>query len=231
MNHERIAILLASGLKAAQVSTIVGISPSRISQLLQEEDFKNLLMLKEADNNEKDIEETAITAKYHAAEHLLLDQITALAPISELRDVVGALKVVADRQDKAKTRTNPNPVGGTVIHQNIVNLQLPAQALPPKTIHMAGSREVVGIGDLELSPMGSQGVTNLFTSLRSEAERHIPLSTSPTSPTSPTKIDSTSIENLRDIEGDNNHEPITIDTTRTLRSSEESYQENLFPYP
>lgn len=166
MNNERIAVLLASGLKAAQVSTIVGISPSRISQLLQEEDFKNLLLLKEADNTEKDIEETAITAKYHAAEHLLLEQITALAPISELRDVVGALKVVADRQDKAKQRINPNPLGGTVIHQNIVNLTLPMQALPQKTIHISGAREVVGINDTELAPMSSTGVTNLFKNLK-----------------------------------------------------------------
>jgi transcriptional regulator with XRE-family HTH domain len=164
MNKERISTLLASGLKAAQVATVVGISPSRISQLLQEEDFKLLLDSKLAEQDIRDVEEVAITAKYHAAEHLLLEQITQLAPVSELRDVVGALKVVADRQDKAKTRMNPIPVAGTTIHQNIVQLTLPLQALPE--IHISGNREVVGIGDNNLAPLSSQGVTSLFASRR-----------------------------------------------------------------
>lgn len=174
MNQERIATLLAAGIKAAQVATIVGISPSRISQLLQEESFKQLLDSKLAEANEQDIEELAITAKYHAAEHLLLDQITQLAPVSELRDVVGALKVVADRQDKAKTRMNPVPVQGATIHQNVIQLMLPSQAIKIPEIHIAGNNEVIGIGDNHLAPLSSQGVTSLFASRRAEQveDRH-----------------------------------------------------------
>lgn len=167
MNRDRVATLLASGLKAAQVATIVGVSPARISQLLKEEDFMLLLDSKTAEQKKTDVEELAITAKYHAAEHLLLDQITQLAPVAELRDVVGALKVVADRQDKAKQRLNPVPVQGAVIHQNIVQLQLPMQALPE--IHIGGNNEVVGIGGNNLAPLSSQGVTKLFEQRRQQA--------------------------------------------------------------
>lgn len=211
MNKERISTLLASGLKAAQVATVVGVSPSRISQLLQEDEFKLLLDSKMAEQDKTDVEEVAITAKYHAAEHLLLDQITQLAPVSELRDVVGALKVVADRQDKAKTRLNPIPVAGTTIHQNIVQLTLPSQALPE--IHISGSREVVGIGDNNLAPLSSQGVTSLFASRRAAQQEQAAGHTSYALSTS------------YNAEKDNRNEQET-----TIRSTEGSSEEAL-PFP
>lgn len=159
----RIATLLASGLKAAQVASIVGVSPPRISQISQEESFQLLLKEKLEDASKKDIEEAAITAKYLTAEHLLIDQMMQMAPSAELRDVTAALRVVAERQEKALTRKNPIHAS-TVVHQNIVQLQLPTHALPE--IAISKDNEVLQINHTNMAPLTSQGVKNLFSQLK-----------------------------------------------------------------
>lgn len=161
--YVRIATLLAAGLKSQQVSSIVNLSPSRIAQIAALEDFQVLLKEKLAEAEKKDVEETAITAKYLSAEHLLVDQIMSMAPSAELRDVTAALRVVAERQDKAKTRINPIHAGVTV-HQHVVQLNLPAHALPE--IRISSSNEVTSIDQTNLAPLTSDGVQNLFKSMK-----------------------------------------------------------------
>lgn len=164
MNITRIATLLASGLKPANVASIVGCSPARISQLAKEsEEFRNLLALKEAEAQKDDIEETALSTKYHAAEHALLDQVLSMAPVSELRDVVGALRVVAERQEKVKTRLNPIVQSQPIINQ-IVQINIPSHALPE--VVLTKDYEVVSVDNLNLAPLTSQGVTNLFKNMK-----------------------------------------------------------------
>jgi hypothetical protein len=151
-------------LKPANVASIVGCSPARISQLAKEsEEFRNLLALKEAEAQKDDIEETALSTKYHAAEHALLDQVLSMAPVSELRDVVGALRVVAERQEKVKTRLNPIVQSQPIINQ-IVQINIPSHALPE--VVLTKDYEVVSVDNLNLAPLTSQGVTNLFKNLK-----------------------------------------------------------------
>ena len=128
MNIDRITTLLASGLKPSNVASIVGCSPARISQLAQEEHFQNLLAAKIAELEADDVEEKTLSAKYLSAEHTLLNQIIEMAPVSELRDVTAALRVVAERQEKAKTRLNP--VQGTTIINQTVQIAVPSHTLP-----------------------------------------------------------------------------------------------------
>lgn len=164
MNIERITTLLASGLKASNVATIIGCSPSRISQLAAEsQEFRSLLAIKQAEAEKEDIEESALSSKYHAAEHLLLNQIMEMAPVSELRDVTNALRVVAERQDKAKTRLNPIQGSHSVINQ-VIQINLPAHALPE--IVMTNEREVISVNQTNLAPLTSSGVTNLFKAMK-----------------------------------------------------------------
>ena len=170
MNLERITTLLAQGLKPAQVASIVGITPARISQLAKEStEFQNLLALKQAEQEKEDIEETALSAKYHAAEHTLLDQVLQMAPMSELRDVTAALRVVAERQEKMKTRQAP-VVNSQPVLQQVIQISLPSQALQVPTLSMTKDREVISIDSLNLAPLTSQGVTNLFESMRKGKE-------------------------------------------------------------
>lgn len=164
MNLARVATLLASGLKPLQVSTIVGCSPARISQLLKEPGFELLLAEQNALQSKSDIEETALSAKYNAAEHLLVNQVMEMAPVSELRDVTAALRVVAERQEKMKARTNP--IQNTPAAQVVVSITLPSHAIPGRVIEMTSNKEVISVGEQTLAPLSSTAVTNLFSSLK-----------------------------------------------------------------
>jgi len=173
MNLDRITSLLASGLKPAQVATVIGVTPARISQLLSQEDFQLSLQAKLAVQGKEDVEEQAISAKYSAAEHALVNKVIEMAPISELRDVTAALRVVAERQEKMKTRTS---VQAPILHQQltVVSVNLPAHALRTPEVHLNPAKEVIAIGEQQLSPMTSTAVTNLFTKLsKKKGEDHV----------------------------------------------------------
>jgi hypothetical protein len=159
----RIATLLASGLNSAQVSSIVNLSPSRISQVTATDEFKSLYAEKREESAKKDVEETAITAKYLSAEHALIDQVLTMAPSSELRDVTAALRVVAERQEKVAARKNPIHAA-TIVNNTSITLQLPAHAIPE--IILNAEREVIAINDQTLAPLSSSAVTSLFTAMR-----------------------------------------------------------------
>jgi hypothetical protein len=168
MNLDRITTLLASGLKPAQVASIVGISPARISQLAKDNtEFQNLLAAKEAEAREKDIEEIALSGKYHAAEHALLDQVLAMAPVAELRDVTAALRVVAERQEKAHLRKNPIQQSQPVLQQ-IIQLNIPTHALPEVTV--TKELEIIAIDNTSLAPLTSEGVTTLFANMKKDTQ-------------------------------------------------------------
>ena len=166
MNIERITTLLASGLKPSNVASIVGCSPARISQLAQDQHFQDLLQAKIAELEADDVEEKTLSSKYHATEHVLLNQIMEMAPISELRDVTAALRVVAERQEKAKTRLNP--VQGTTIINQTVQIAVPSHTLPE--ISLTKELEVISVNTLNLAPLTSEGVTNLFKNLKADKE-------------------------------------------------------------
>lgn len=163
--HERIATLLASGLPAASVSSIVGISPARISQLQKESAFLELLAAKQAESLAKDQEELSLSAKYLEAEHVLLKQVVEMAPVSELRDVTAALRVVAERQEKAKSRMNPVVQGQVTLNQT-VQLLLPSHATPE--LQFSAQREVIAIENRNLAPLPSAGVLSLFKQLNTD---------------------------------------------------------------
>ena len=168
MNKERIATLLASGLSVSSVATIVGVSPARISQLQQEEGFATIYAGKLAEIQKKDAEEVNISAKYLEAEHVLIKQIIEAAPVSELPAVTAALRVVAERQDRAKQRANP-VMQQTPVYNTIVQLNMPTHAIPE--ISFSQTNEVIAIEDRTLTPMSSKAVTSLFASMDAENER------------------------------------------------------------
>lgn len=165
MNKERIANLIAAGMTDAQIATVVGISPSRLSQIRKEEDFILLLQSKQAELSIKDVEEISLSAKYSAVEHLLLEQVSQMAPVSELRDVTNALRVIAERQEKAKSRLNPIVQSAPVIN-TIVQLNLPSHAIPEVVLNQ--EKEVIAIGNRQLAPLSSEGVVGLFKKLNTE---------------------------------------------------------------
>lgn len=164
MNLERIASLLANGLKPANVATIVGCTPAYISQLSKtNQDFQNILANKQAEADKEAGEDTTLSVKYQAAEHTLLDRIMELSSIAEMRDLTNALRVVSDRQEKVKARLNPI-IEGQAITQNIIQISIPSHALPE--LCMTKDQEVLSVNNLNLAPLTSNGVINLFKNMK-----------------------------------------------------------------
>lgn len=166
MNKERIASLLATGLKPSHVASIVGLTPARITQLAKEDtEFQNILALKTAEAEKTDIEEAALSTKYHAVEHQLLDQVMAMAPVSELRDVTAALRVVAERQEKMKIRQNPIQQQQAVVN-TVVQIAIPQHAFEVPHVTLSKEREITSVNNRNLAPLSSDAVTNLFHKLK-----------------------------------------------------------------
>lgn len=157
--RERIATLLAADIPSSGVATIVGLSPGRISQIMKEEGFELAVEAKRAESKDKDVEEVSLSGKYLAAEHALLKQVIDMAPTAELRDATAALRVVAERQERAKTRMNPI-VHAAPVYNTVVQLQLPQHAVPE--LRFSSAKEVIAIENRNLAPLSSSGVLNLF---------------------------------------------------------------------
>lgn len=164
--QERIIGFLAQGLKAAQVASIVGCTPAYISQLCAldgPEGFKEGLQEKVKELTASgDIEESSVSSKYLSMEHKLLQTIENRLGEAEFPALVNALKVVGERQEKRAARRAgllmPQQNGQYV--QNIINISVPAHALPE--FKMNGNLEVTSIGDRIMAPMSSAAVRQLF---------------------------------------------------------------------
>ncbi len=181
MNLERVALLLSSGLKPSAVASIVGCSPARISQLYNQEDFKLLLAEKQAIQDSESNEEKLLADKYHSAEHTLLNQVLDLAPTAELKDVVQALRVVAERQEKFKVRNNPIPAGSLTLNQQIVTISIPSHVLPSPSIILSEDNKIVEVDGRLLAPLSSQGVENLFKQMKGSQNEPARIPASPES--------------------------------------------------
>lgn len=180
----RIAHFLNAGMPAAQVSTIVGVSPSYISQLLSsDENFKELLARKSAerksslDENPEKIEDEVLTNKYLSLEHNVLRQIESQLGAADIKESARLLEVIGNRQEKRSARKEKmellkagfsNGLGLSgfqgkpgAVH---VTISMPVAAIPSYTLN--SQREVVEINNVPMAPLSSEAVKSLFSARR-----------------------------------------------------------------
>lgn len=166
--QEKIAKLLAQGLKPAQVASIVGCTPAYLSQLSKEEAFKQLLAQEIASaNTVSDLaEEELLNTKYLAAEHALLNQITESVALMEPRDQIRALDVISARQGRQADRLARLrlPQQQALTMNNYVQLTLPVHSVPEYKINAEG--EIISIDNQPMAALSSQAVKQLFTTLK-----------------------------------------------------------------
>lgn len=164
--RERILNYLSSGIKPAQVATIVGCSPAYIAQLVKDSNFQEELAAAIADKPAA-AEEIDLDNKYVSLEHQILRSIEEALPGAELPALGRILDAVTKRQDMRAGRKNPTsstqfgPIG-----VQIVQLQLPAHALPAPVIELSANKEILSINSKNLAPMSSDAVKNLFSALK-----------------------------------------------------------------
>jgi hypothetical protein len=167
---ERILELLAQGLSMSIVSSIVGCSVAYVSSLVKEDEFKEKLAEAKKKYGEQPAEDTTLDNHYRGMERSLLRAMEDALPSAELSDITSALRVVSDRQIQREKIKNPVPAN-PVIHQNIVQLQLPAhmiQQLP--SIQLNSNRQVEAVNGKAMAPMASSALRSLFERKRAERE-------------------------------------------------------------
>lgn len=168
--RNRILNYLASGIKPAQVATIVGCSPGYISVLLKDDSFRLELEAKVIDSPENK-EEKDLDNKYISLEHNILRQVEDAIVGAELPALVRALEVVAKRQDLRLTRKypaaqQPNALGTST--NLFVTVSLPSHALPPPLIELNEQKEILAINNKTLAPMSSDSVKGLFDRIKQQ---------------------------------------------------------------
>lgn len=159
---DRIKQYLASGLKPADICTIVGCSPSYISQLVKEEGF--MASVEEIMKNAPPTAEAVLDSKYESLEHTLVKQMTVAAMDADLGVLSKALDSVTRAKHAGALRKLPGMGQATAI-QNIVTINVPARILQAPALTLNNSSEVVAIDGKPMAPLSAEGVRNLFTKL------------------------------------------------------------------
>jgi hypothetical protein len=173
--RDRIKNLIISGLKPSEITSIVGCSPSYISQLLADSEFKAAVQEGIIANAEKNTEAEHLDNRYETIEHRLLSSIEDKIPEASMGEVVKALETINKRKDDQYKRKNP-VTPGPAIQLNVVSLALPAQALrtiSQPTVQLNGQNEIVAIEGRHLAPMSSDGVKNLFAQIKEQEQKVI----------------------------------------------------------
>lgn len=166
---ERIKEYLADGLKPAQIVTLLGCSPAYISQLLSNPQYKAEVEAAMAANDKP--QDELLTNRYVSVEAAILKQMEIAIDGAELPHLSKALDSITRAQEsKAKIR-NPALAGGTNL-QTIVQISLPAHALPAPTAQLNDKGEVIAIDNKVLAPMSANGVKNLFSQIKEKREEN-----------------------------------------------------------
>ncbi len=158
--EERALKLLGSGCGPEVVATAIGVSVSRISQLLSEPEFAAAVSELRFQNLQKHNE---MDSKYDTMESKLLTQLEDLLPLMmRPMEILKAIQVI----NAAKRRGQSAPE--SITHQNtVVNLVMPTQIVQRFTTNI--NNQVINAGNQTLETMQSSQM--LVSSKLREAER------------------------------------------------------------
>jgi hypothetical protein len=144
--EERAIKLLGSGVNPEQVATAIGVTPSRISQLLADQDFATAVAeLRFASlqrHNETD-------AAYDSLEDALIEKLADVLPLMvRPAEILKAIQVV----NGAKRRGQSAPE--QITHQNtVVNLIMPTQII--QKFSMNSNNQITNVGSQTLETIQS----------------------------------------------------------------------------
>lgn len=149
--EERAIKLLGSGCSPEQVATAIGVSPSRISQLLSMDEFASAVAALRYEalqrHNETD-------AAYDDIEDALLGKLVEQLPLmTRTSEILTAIKVV----NGAKRRGQSAPE--QIVHQStVVNLVMPTQVI--QKFQMNSNNQITNVGSQTLETIQSGTLLN-----------------------------------------------------------------------
>jgi len=151
--EDRALALLGSGVSAEAVANALGVTPSRVSQLLANKEFADQVATLRYENlqqhNSRDL-------AYDSLEDTLLTKLEKAIPMMfKPLDITKALQAV----NGAKRRGQTAPSDGSVNQQTIVQLLLPTQITQKFTTNV--NNQVIKAGDQELLTMQSGNLLSL----------------------------------------------------------------------
>lgn len=157
--EERALHLLGAGIAVEATAAALGVSPSRISQLLAEEQFADKVSDLRYQNLQK---HNNRDAKYDAVEDTLLEKLESSLPLMiKPQDILRAVSTI--NSAKRRGQSSPDQV---VNQQNIVNLILPQVITERFTVNI--DNQVTRAGEQELHTMPA---SNLLSKVEREQER------------------------------------------------------------
>lgn len=173
---DRIKNLLAQGVKAVDIATIVGCSPSYVSQLLNDASFKEEVQNIAIANAAEKSEDEHLDTRYQNLEHKLISNIETEMGNAEFPQLVRALEVIGKRNgEKARAKLPAPANNGTGVNIHITQIALPAHALqlPAPVIQLNEKNEIIAIDAKPLAPMSSDGVKNIFAQIKERKEQQL----------------------------------------------------------
>ena len=149
--EERAIVLLGAGVPAENVASALGVNPSRIAQLLSDENFAEKVTVLRFQNLQK---HNARDSAYDDLEDELVNKLKRSLPLMiKPETILKAIAVV----NGAKRRGQASPDQVTN-QQNIVNLTLPQTMINKFTVNV--NNQVVKAGEQELLTMPSSELLN-----------------------------------------------------------------------
>lgn len=165
---ERIARLLSKGIKPGIVSKMVGCSPSYVSNLIADEDFRLVVSDLQAEDSESkstEAEETAVLKdRYSALEHRVLDALEDKIAFFGDRELIALMDRIGARREKlAPPVALTTEIAHLDSHGNptkLVRISVPSICAPELTI--GSNNEIIAIGSRSVSPMATTQIRELL---------------------------------------------------------------------
>ena len=156
--EDRALTLLGSGVSAEATANALGVSPSRISQLLSDQTFSNKVATLRYENLQR---HNVRDNKYDSIEDELLDKLEkSLAFIMKPQDILRAINTI--NSAKRRGQSAPDQV---INQQNIVNVVLPEVIAQRFTVNIDNQVTRAGGQELLTMPAG-----NLLKQVEKKAE-------------------------------------------------------------
>lgn len=164
-NKTYIAELLGRNLSPAQVCQLANCTPAYVSQLLSDPEFsarvdaQRIGHLQTASDQES--RASRVYDQYLELEEKLLTNITQQLPLMRTGEKVRLLQAISQKKAPPPPVTAP-----TTVHNNLVNISLPAVAMHRFTTN--SKKDIVAIGDTSLTPLDSPALKKLVQAVDAE---------------------------------------------------------------
>lgn len=176
---QRIAQLLASGVKVGDAKLIVGVSEGYMTRLKEDEEFKALLKAYAAPDSEeaqevegatdasKEAEAERLADRYAVLESSVVNNLIAKAALADTKELVSVLSAI----NKQKAAASPAPQFNIGINGAAqITLSVPQSALGRDAMQLSSNNEVVAVQGQSLVSMDTQGAQDLLEKARKEKQ-------------------------------------------------------------